>query len=216
MTASKRVLDLTLALLALALLWPALLGVALWLRLREGGPVLHISERMKAPQTAFALVKFRTMAPDPQDRGVSGGDKARRITATGAWLRRTRLDELPQLWNILRGDMSFVGPRPPLRQYVEQFPEIYGAVLACRPGLTGLATLEFHQQEEALLRACTTPEQTEQTYIRRCIPTKARLDLLYRRNRSLRLDLLLILRTLTRRAPSLRRGTGRIARHPAE
>lgn len=201
MTPGKRLMDLTLALLALALLWPALLGIALWIYLRDGGPVLYRSERMKTPRTAFQLLKFRTMAPALHDVGVSGGDKTGRITATGRWLRRTRLDELPQIWNILRGDMSLVGPRPPLRQYVDQFPQIYGAVLACRPGVTGLATLEFHQREETLLRACITPEQTERTYIRRCIPAKARLDLIYRRKRSLGLDLLLILRTLNRRVP---------------
>ncbi|KAA2315527.1 sugar transferase [Pseudooceanicola sediminis] len=201
MTPAKRLMDLALALLALALLWPVLLGIALWIRLRDGGPVLHVSERMKTPQTAFALVKFRTMAPDPHDSGVSGGDKACRVTATGRWLRRTRIDELPQLWNILRGDMSLVGPRPPLRQYVDQFPLLYAQVLTCRPGVTGLATLEFHGREDALLRACTSAEQTERIYVRRCIPAKARLDLIYLRRRSIGLDLLLILRTLNRRVP---------------
>lgn len=194
-------MDLAGALIALALLWPLMLGVALVIRLRDGAPVLHVSERMHSPQRAFALVKFRTMAPDPADRGVSGGDKAARITPTGAVLRRYRLDEMPQVWNVLRGDMSLVGPRPPLRRYVEAHPELYAEVLACRPGLTGLASIEFHAREAALLARCRTAEETERVYTRRCIPAKARLDLVYRRRRSLGLDLLLLGRTFRRLLP---------------
>ncbi|QPM91353.1 sugar transferase [Pseudooceanicola algae] len=204
MTPWKRLLDLTGALLVLALLWPVILTVAAVILWRDGRPVLHISERMRAPGRAFRLIKFRTMQPSAGDRGVSGGDKAGRITRTGALLRRYRLDELPQVWNVLRGDMSLVGPRPPLRQYVEAFPDIYGAVLACRPGLTGLASLEFHAREEALLYPCRSPEETEHVYVHRCIPAKARLDMIYCRRRSLALDLTLLGRTFLRLLP--RRG----------
>jgi lipopolysaccharide/colanic/teichoic acid biosynthesis glycosyltransferase len=92
--------------------------------------------------------------------------------------------------------MSFVGPRPPLRRYVEACPETYAAVLRSRPGVTGLATLVFHRHEERLLAQCATPEETNRVYLRRCIPRKARLDLIYQRRQSLCLDLWILLRTL--------------------
>lgn len=113
MTPGKRALDLTLGLLLTALLAAPFALLLLWLMLREGRPLFYAAERMRAPGQPFRLWKLRTMAPDPADSGVSGGDKASRITPTGRFLRRTRLDEIPQLWNVLKGDMSFVGPRPP-------------------------------------------------------------------------------------------------------
>ncbi|WP_040607592.1 sugar transferase [Oceanicola sp. S124] len=195
MSTGKRAFDLLLALAGVALLWPLLLLVALAVRLCDGPPILYRAERMRAPDQPFTLWKFRTMRPDPTDRGVSGGDKARRITRLGGHLRRLRLDELPQLWNLLNGDISVVGPRPPLRRYVEAHPRLYAAVLRSRPGLTGMATVHFRHREETLLAPCRSAEETERTYSTRCIPAKARLDLLYARRRTLWLDLHLILMT---------------------
>ena len=198
MTFGKRLFDIVLALVLGGVLVPASLIIALLILLREGRPVLYLSERMKTPDQGFQLWKFRTMTVVDRDSGVSGGDKSARITPTGAWLRRFRLDELPQLWNILRGDISFVGPRPPLRRYVELCPEIYAQVLRTRPGVTGLATLVFHKTEERLLAPCTTPQDTEAVYLRRCVPVKARLDLIYARHRSLCYDAQLIAETVAR------------------
>ncbi len=208
MTLPKRLFDLLLAgLLAALLALPFALLLAVLL-LREGRPLFHVSERMRAPGRPFRLWKLRTMTVAPQDSGVSGGDKALRITPTGRFLRRSRLDELPQLWNVLCGDMSFVGPRPPLRLYVERFPDLYARVLRSRPGLTGLATLRFHAHEERLLAATATPEETDRVYARRCVPRKARLDLLYQRNPSLCHDLAILAQTLGR-VLSRRRFDGR-------
>lgn len=195
MTPAKRILDLTLALFLAALLAVpfGLLLVVLWLT--EGRPVFYVSERMKAPGQPFRLWKLRTMRVAAADSGVSGGDKAARITPMGRFLRRARLDEIPQLWNVIRGDMSFVGPRPPLRQYVERFPDLYAQVLRSRPGITGLASLEFHAHEERLLAPCASAEETDAVYCRRCIPRKARLDLIYQRRRSVCYDLALIWQT---------------------
>lgn len=198
MTLSKRIFDLGVAILLLAVLWPLIVMVAVLIRVVDGRPVLFKSERMKTHDEGFAMWKFRTMKPDRNDSGVSGGDKDHRLTRSGRVLRKFRLDELPQLWNVIRGDISFVGPRPPLRHYVELFPALYAEVLRSRPGITGLATLVFHPTEERILEPCRTAEETEELYIRRCIPKKAQLDLVYQRNRSLCLDCRLMVATVFR------------------
>jgi len=175
----------------------ALIALAVWLL--DGRPVFYVSERMAAPDRGFALWKFRTMRPDAAAATASGGDKAARITRSGQFLRRTRLDELPQLWNILKGDMSFVGPRPPLRRYVEDYPALYGQVLLSRPGVTGLASMIYHRHEAWLLAACRTAAETDAIYRRACVPRKARLDLIYQAHQSLCLDLWILFRTVFRK-----------------
>ncbi len=198
MTAGKRLFDIVLALVLCLPVLPVLLVLLVLMWASEGRPLLYISERMRAPGQGFWLIKLRTMRVVAADSGVSGGDKQDRITPLGRFMRRSRLDELPQLWNILRGDISFVGPRPPLRRYVVQFPALYAEVLASRPGVTGLATLVFHGFEERLLARCKTPQETEAAYVRVCIPRKASLDLIYQRNRSICLDLWLIGKTMAK------------------
>ncbi|WP_434289545.1 sugar transferase [Celeribacter sp. SCSIO 80788] len=196
MSFGKRMFDLFLVMCLGLLLLPVTCVLAGLILLRDGRPVFFLSERMKTPEQGFHLIKFRTMTLSATDSGVSGGDKQDRITRTGRFLRRSRLDELPQLWNVFRGDMSFVGPRPPLRLYVERHPEVYRAVLQNRPGVTGLATLTFHAHEARLLADCDTPEATDSVYSRRCVPRKARLDLLYRENASLCFDIKILFRTV--------------------
>lgn len=198
MTPAKRALDLICALGLMALLALPFALLLAMLLLIEGRPLFYVSERMRAPGQPFLLWKLRTMRPAAENAGVSGGDKARRITRTGRFLRRSRLDEVPQLINVLRGDMSFVGPRPPLRIYVERFPELYAEVLQSRPGITGQATLTFHHHEENLLATCASPADTDAVYARRCVPRKARLDILYQKNRTLCYDMALMLKTLSR------------------
>jgi lipopolysaccharide/colanic/teichoic acid biosynthesis glycosyltransferase len=201
MTPAKRLFDIVVSLLLGVALLPVIIIIALAILVIDGRQVFFVSERMQTPRRGFDLVKFRTMKPAPADSGVTGGDKSDRITRTGRFLRRTRLDELPQIWNILRGDISFVGPRPPLRQYVERFPEIYGAVLKSRPGVTGLASIVYHEHEEWLLSRCNSIEETDKIYSRSCIPRKAHLDLIYQANRSLCLDAVLMLKTVFRKLP---------------
>ncbi|MBT9246690.1 sugar transferase [Gemmobacter fulvus] len=195
MTWQKRLFDLTIALLLAAALLPPFAVLLIFLLLKEGRPIFYVAERMKAPGVPFHLWKLRTMTVVREDSGVSGGDKAARITPVGRFLRRARLDEIPQLWNVIRGDMSFVGPRPPLRLYVERFPALYAEVLKSRPGITGLATLHFHAHEEWLLRQCRDAAETDAVYARRCVPQKAALDLMYQRSQSLCFDLRLIAQT---------------------
>ena len=135
------------------------------------------------------------MAVHTGDGGVTGGHKSQQLSALHRLLRRSRADEIPQLWNVIRGDMSLVGPRPPLRVYVDDFPDLYAKVLRSRPGVTGLASLRFHVHEERLLSACTTAAQTDAVYRRRCVPRKARLDLIYVDHASVCYDLMLIAQT---------------------
>ena len=196
MTFLKRLQDLVCVAIIGSVLLPVGIIVALMILIRQGRPVFYVAERMRTPTESFGLVKFRTMSTAIHDEGVSGGDKTDRITPFGHTLRRKRLDEIPQLWNVLKGDISFVGPRPPLRKYVEAFPQIYAEVLKSRPGITGVASIYFHEHEEKLLAACKTAEETDAVYGRRCVPRKATMDLLYQRNRTVCYDIWLMFRTI--------------------
>lgn len=196
MSPVKRAFDIWTAAMITPFVVPMVAVIALIVAIREGRPVFYGGERMKTPTQGFRLWKFRTMKVDPGDRGVSGADKQGRITPTGRWLRRSRLDELPQLWNLWKGDISVVGPRPPLRVYVERFPDLYARVLHNRPGLTGLASIYFSAHEGWLLARSTSPEETDAIYCRACVPRKARIDLIYQRRQSFCLDLEIVRRTL--------------------
>lgn len=195
---SKRLVDVGLAIAFSLLLIVPLAFLVLVLLVAEGRPIFYISERMKTPTKGFWLIKLRTMRPSAENSGVTGGDKSDRIPPIYRLLRRSRFDEIPQLWNVLRGDMSFVGPRPPLRLYVEAFPELYAAVLQNRPGLTGLASLHFHRHEDLVLSTTSSAEETDAVYRRRCVPRKARLDLIYQKHQSLCFDISLIFQTAQR------------------
>jgi lipopolysaccharide/colanic/teichoic acid biosynthesis glycosyltransferase len=195
MSLKKRYVDIFLASLMALVLFPILLAIYFWILIREGRPVFYISERMKSPDQAFMMVKFRTMIPASENSGVSGGDKVDRITPSGRFLRATRLDELPQLWNVIKGDISFVGPRPPLREYVVKNPHIYDEVLLSRPGITGLASLIYSGHEQKILERCKDGAATDAAYQRVCIPRKAHLDLIYQKNQSLCFDVAIMVRT---------------------
>lgn len=196
MSWQKRLLDVLFAGLLVVVLAPVMIALLAWLLIRQGRPLFYAAERMKTPDQGFTLWKLRTMQVVDEDQGVSGGNKAARITPIGAMLRRRRLDELPQLFNILRGDLSFVGPRPPLREYVERFPDLYSEVLKSRPGVTGLATIVYHKHETTLLARCKTPQETDDVYCRSCVPRKARLDRIYHKNQSICFDFDLVFQTV--------------------
>ncbi len=196
MTIRKRIFDIFFACLLVLIIGPVILFLVFFILIKQGRPLFYVAERMKSPTQSFGLWKFRTMTVVNEDAGVSGGNKDSRITPLGQKLRSKRLDEFPQLWNILKGDLSFVGPRPPLREYVERFPDIYDEVLKSRPGVTGLATIRFHKHEDRLLARCDTPEQTEDVYTRTCVPRKARLDMIYQRNQTTCYDFDLVFQTI--------------------
>lgn len=167
--------------------------------LLQGRPFLYASERMATPEQSFKLLKIRTMHESQSSRcRVLGGDMTSSVTPIGQVLRRFRLDELPQIFNVLRGDIRFIGPRPPLRRYVEAYPDLYRKVLLSKPGITGLATVMLHRREERILSKCKTAQASDRAYRIYCIAPKARLDLLYARRRSLGLDLMILFWTFAR------------------
>lgn len=191
----RRLFDIALALVLMVLLAPLMGAIAMSILIANGAPVFHCSRRMKDLDKSFLLLKFRTMrVANSVDRPL-GGDQSDRVTRLGCFLRDRRLDELPQLFNILKGDIGFVGPRAPLPRYVERFPELYRQVLRAKPGVTGLASLVFCGREEALLAGCTEPAETDARYTEICVPSKAELDLAYEQTRSFWSDLVLIVRT---------------------
>ena len=212
-------LDQAFALILLPVVFPLLVLLYVVVVAAQGRPFLYASERMRDVSTPFSLLKIRTMhsSPDGQAQSALGGHARNRITPLGGILRKTRLDELPQIFNVLRGDIRFIGPRPPLRRYVEEFPDLYARLLEqTPPGITGLATVMLHGREERLLARCRTAAETDDVYRRRCIPIKARLDLLYCRRRCLWLNLMILWRTFSRltlrasadrRAPAVDSGT---------
>ena len=199
------ILDRAFALLLLPLVLPVLGVLYVLVILSQGRPFIFASERMHTADEAFLLFKIRTMRPPCSDEveGALGGHMKHRVTPMGAWLRRLRLDELPQIFNVIRGDIRFIGPRPPLRRHVEACPHRYRRLLrTTRPGITGLATITVHAREERLLSACRTAEETEAVYLRRCLPVKLRLDMIYQKKRGLKLDLLVLWRTFSRLVPT--------------
>lgn len=201
--AMKRLFDIVFALLLCIPVIPALVVLYVIVVMKDGRPFIYRSKRNSTFTKTFDLLKIRTMrtVPEHENVGVTGGHKKNRITPMGKFLRAHRLDELPQVWNVLKGDMSFVGPRPPEPRYVEACPEIYREVLKDRPGITGLASIIFHTHEEKMLAACDTQKESEGVYIRRCVPRKAQLDHIYHLNKSLRLDLYILYLTAAKLFP---------------
>lgn len=193
---SKRRFDLILAILLLPIIATVIVLFVPILYIAQGRPIFYRAPRANAPGQTFLQLKFRSMLEDADDNGATGAHKQWRITRIGKFLRRTRIDELPQIFNILRGDMSFVGPRPPMLEYVKRCPDAYDRILRCRPGVTGLATLIYHRHEDWLMARCNSPEMTEHVYYRRCLPTKFRIEQVYMRHRSMWLDLWIIWNTV--------------------
>ena len=155
----KRLFDIAVALAALIGLGPLLLLLAVAVRLDSPGDALFRQTRVGRGDRDFILFKFRTMSVmEGAGRGRFDCGDRRRVTALGAWLRRLKLDELPQFINVLKGDMSLVGPRPEVRLWVEAYPERWARVLTVRPGLTDEASIEFRDEEE-LLAAADDPER---------------------------------------------------------
>jgi lipopolysaccharide/colanic/teichoic acid biosynthesis glycosyltransferase len=193
---AKRAFDLLAAALGLALLSPLLAAIALAIRLDSPGPVLFRQQRVGRHGVPFRIHKFRTMVADAPARGPAltiGADA--RVTRVGRFLRARRLDELPQLIDVLKGDMSLVGPRPELPRYVALYPAaLRERVLAVRPGLTDPASMAFLDESERLARAA----DPEREYVEVLLPAKLQAAADYAERASLASDLRILLGTLRR------------------
>ena len=191
---TKRIFDVVVSAVGLVFLAPLLAVIALCLKLESRQPVLYRQERAGRFGVPFRIHKFRAMQSDADRKGLLitiVGDP--RVTAVGKWLRRYKLDELPQLVDVLRGDMSLVGPRPEVSKYVAIYaPEIRDLVLSVRPGITDMASIAF-RNESTLLASSRDPELT---YIEDVLPIKLRQHAAYVKRHSLFGDVAIILRTL--------------------
>jgi lipopolysaccharide/colanic/teichoic acid biosynthesis glycosyltransferase len=179
----RRLFDVLLAAVLLVLAVPLFLLVIAGIVVESSGPVLYRSRRVGRDGVEFDMLKFRKMRHGATGPPLTAADDDR-FTRIGVILSRTKLDELPQLWNVLRGDMGLVGPRPESPVFVQACPDLFDEVLTCRPGITGPSQLAFAKEAQILAR----PE-LEGRYLERLLPAKLEIDLLYVRGRSLVTDL---------------------------
>jgi lipopolysaccharide/colanic/teichoic acid biosynthesis glycosyltransferase len=189
--AAKRLLDISLAVAALLISAPALVAIAIAVRLDSAGSPLYKGKRVGRFARPFNLIKFRTMVPDADRAGplvTAAGDP--RVTRLGRFLRRTKLDELPSLWNVVKGDMSLVGPRPENERSAALYNADQRAILSMRPGITSFATLKYRHEESLLASALDLDE----AYFR-IMQDKLGLDLEYMKRQSISLDLKILYRT---------------------
>ena len=189
----KRCFDFAVSLVGIVLLSPVLVAIAIAVKCSSRGPVLFLQERVGRSFRRFKIYKYRTMVVDAPKLGlqITAGEDPR-ITGVGRFLRKWKLDELPQLFNVLTGDMSLVGPRPEVPRYVDMFREEYACVLSVRPGITDPASLKY-RDEASILAKSTDPEQT---YLHEILPEKIMLAKEYVAQASLRGDIVLIWKTI--------------------
>ncbi|HEY6162972.1 MAG TPA: sugar transferase [Bacteroidia bacterium] len=188
----KRITDILLSLIGLLILFPFLLLLSIIVLLVDGTPVFYSQVRVGKNGRDFRLYKFRTMVKDADKKGlITVGGRDPRITRTGYFLRRSKIDELPQLFNVLVGDMSLVGPRPEVRKYVERYNAEQLKVLSVRPGITDLASIEYSNENEILGRSA----DPENVYVNEIMPAKLRLNLEYMARRNFFSDIGIIFKT---------------------
>ena len=207
---SKRLFDLCFSMLGLLVLFPLGAVIALIIKVSDRGPVLYGQTRIGRFGRPFRIWKFRTMIVNADKLGLHvTKDQDPRITPIGRFLRKTKLDELPQLWNVLIGDMSFVGPRPEVPKYVDLYTPDQREILKLKPGITDLASIIFRDEEELLSKAA----DTEDFYLTYCVPKKIELNRLYAARAGFFPDLGIVLRTLSAvlfgapKSPESRRST---------
>ncbi len=189
----KRLFDIIATTIGMLLLAPIMLIIILWIKFSSKGPLLYIQKRVGKNFKEFDLYKFRSMVVDADRNGLSitSGDDSR-ITKVGKIIRRTKIDELPQLFNVLKGDMSLVGPRPEVMKFVAQKKEEYIKVLSVKPGITDTAAIEFRDEESIMEQY----DDKEDAYIKYVLPRKIKLYYMYIENITFVNDVRLILQTL--------------------
>jgi len=188
----KRAFDVVASATGLLIFWPVLLACAVAVRVSSPGPILYRGIRTGQHGKPFAILKFRSMVANAEKTGgTTTAEKDPRITLVGAFLRRYKLDELPQLINVLVGDMSVVGPRPEVAEYTDAYSGDEQLILSVRPGITDLSSLEFHD-----LQAIVGSDDADITFRQEVLPRKNALRLQYVRERTLWLDGVILLRTI--------------------
>ena len=191
----KRVFDIFFSFFAMLFLLPIFLLIAVFIIIDSKGSVFYMQQRVGKGNVDFGLFKFRTMRVDAHKEGLlTVGGRDSRITRVGYYLRKYKLDELPQFNNILNGSMSFVGPRPEVRKYVDLYDEQQRRVLEVKPGLTDYASIEYMDENDLLAQS----DFPEQTYIEEVMPAKLILNLKYIEDKSFITDLKIIFRTIAK------------------
>ncbi len=192
MSYSKRLIDILLAVIGLVFIWPILFVCAVVVKLSSPGPVLYLGKRTGRYGVPFKIFKFRSMREDAERTGgTTTGKNDTRITSAGKFLRKYKLDELPQLFNVLRGEMSFVGPRPEVAEYTEMYSVEEQEILAVRPGITDLSSLTFSD-----LQSHVGSENPDEAFRRYVLPQKNRLRLKYAREHTISMDFIILMKTV--------------------
>ena len=187
----KRVFDVVLATIGLIVLFPFLLIISMWIKVSSKGPLFYTQKRVGLNFKEFDIYKFRSMVVNAQGPSVTSADDPR-ITKIGRFLRRSKIDELPQLLNVLKGDMSLVGPRPEVMKFVDTKRDAYKKVLRVRPGITDNAAIAFRDEEKIMSQY----EDKEKAYVDIVLPQKIALYYKYVESVSFTNDIKLILQTL--------------------
>ncbi|MDG5799809.1 sugar transferase [Marinilabiliaceae bacterium ANBcel2] len=188
----KRLFDICLSLLLLFIFLPLMVLIALFIYVDDGLPLLFRQKRIGKNRLPFYICKFRSMKVlKGSENGCFDAGSSLRVTKSGRFLRKTKLDELPQLFNVIRGDMSLVGPRPEVSQWVNSYPARWSVVLAVRPGITDVASLKFKNEEDLLAAA----EDPVEMYRNTILPRKLDLYEEYVQNHSFSSDLLILIKT---------------------
>ncbi len=189
----KRVFDITFSLVAITILLPVFIIISLLILFTDKGPIFFLQSRVGKNNRDFKLYKFRTMYRDSEKKGqLTVGMRDARITPVGYYLRKYKLDELPQLFNVLIGNMSLVGPRPEVRKYVDLYNAEQKRVLDVKPGITDYASIEYANENEILGKS----SNPEKTYIEQIMPAKLKLNLRYIQNHNLLTDIKIIVLTI--------------------
>ena len=188
----KRIFDLFFAFLGIMLLLPIYLLIAIFIKLDSKGEILYKQERIGKDGIPFYVLKFRTMVPDAFSKGaLTVGSRDPRVTGVGFYLRKYKLDELPQLFNVLFGEMSFVGPRPEVKKYTDLYNENQRLVLSVKPGITDYASIKYRNENDLLAQS----SDPEKLYIEEIMPEKLNLNLKYINDNNVFKDIKIIINT---------------------
>ncbi|MGE0635530.1 MAG: sugar transferase [Bacteroidia bacterium] len=191
----KRIIDFIFSLLGIIVLLPVFIIISILIVLDSPGGIFYLQTRVGKNNKNFKLFKFRTMKTDADKKGLlTVGNSDSRITRTGLWLRKYKLDELPQLFNVLLGEMSLVGPRPEVRKYVALYSAEQKKVLSVKPGITDNASIEYADENELLSKQ----SEPEKFYINEVMPAKLKINLEYISKQSIAEDFRIILKTFFR------------------